>query len=405
MDSSDDDGEGLGFTKKKVFSSLASRGKLVNKKTFDGKKVTDRKNLKKNHKRRSGLKLEPGKGGVESTSDNRQTRADSPGKKPSPRKNIRRKSTTDGESEEEEGPEPASLRSWIDNYEEAVTNHYSPELRSRLQAVKLPANFFKPKDVNGIRCNVSLRGNGLKVLTANNFIPSQTPIIECRGRYMLGSGNHRSRNAPYILSHSLCPDLEVVVDGKTYGNDSRYCRRADSKIGEANAVVRHHLDKGSLHLYIVASRNIDRNQEILLPAAEIVKNGSLSMDEELQQMRRAEVRAATLVNGTSERRRPVGSANLKRRVKRENVKKKERREEASDSSTEEEEKERPPSPRKTRSGGSGTVEEGREPVPEKTDVKAEIKEEEAEAEGVNVEEVESVKEPVPEKTDVKAEIK
>ena len=59
------------------------------------------------------------------------------------------------------------------------------------------------------------------------------------------------------------------MDGKTYGNDSRYCRRADSKIGEANAVVRHHLDKGSLHLYIVASRNIDRNQEILLPAAEV----------------------------------------------------------------------------------------------------------------------------------------
>ena len=59
------------------------------------------------------------------------------------------------------------------------------------------------------------------------------------------------------------------MDGKTYGNDSRYCRRADSKSGEANAVVRHHLDKGSLHLYIVASRNIDRNQEILLPAVEV----------------------------------------------------------------------------------------------------------------------------------------
>ena len=32
-----------------------------------------------------------------------------------------------------------------------------------------------------------------------------------------------------------------------------------------------------------------------------MKNGSLSMEEELQQMRRAEVRAATMVNGTSER--------------------------------------------------------------------------------------------------------
>ncbi len=42
-------------------------------------------------------------------------------------------------------------RSWIDNYEEAVTNHYSPELRARLTGAKLPSNFFKPKDVSGIR--------------------------------------------------------------------------------------------------------------------------------------------------------------------------------------------------------------------------------------------------------------
>ena len=87
----------------------------------------------------------------------------------------------------------------------------------------------------------------------------------------------------------------------------------------------------------------------------------------------------------------MGGSNIKRRVKRENVKKKERRGEVSDSSSEDEEKERPPSPRKTRSGGSGAVEEGKEPVPEKMDVKAEIKVEEAEADGVNVEEVETVK--------------
>ena len=45
----------------------------------------------------------------------------------------------------------AYFRSWIDNYEEAVINHYSPELRARLQGAKLPSNQFKPKDVNGIR--------------------------------------------------------------------------------------------------------------------------------------------------------------------------------------------------------------------------------------------------------------
>ena len=165
-------------------------------------------------------------------------------------------------------------------------------------------------------------------------------------------------------------------------------------------MIRHHLEKGSLHLYIVASRNIDRNQEILLPRdhdASPRSNGVTSMEEELQNMRRAEVRAASTPsgNGTAERRRlPPGSAN-KRRVKRENVKKKElRREEATDSSSSEEEKERPPSPRKTRSAGSGATEE---PILEKV-VKAEIsvkKEEVEEDVKVEEEEVEEEVKPPP----------
>jgi histone-lysine N-methyltransferase MLL5 len=51
------------------------------------------------------------------------------------------------------------------------------------------------------------------------------------------------------------------VDEKTYGNDSRFCRRASSH----NAELRHVVDKGSLHLFIVAVKSVDKNQEILLP--------------------------------------------------------------------------------------------------------------------------------------------
>ena len=108
-------------------------------------KNLNRKNLKKNHKRRSagGLKSEP--------KPENSSIPTSPIKKASPRKNIRRKSSTEEQESEEEDQDAPTLRDWISNYEEAVTNHYSPELRSRLQAVKLPPNFFKPKDVNGIR--------------------------------------------------------------------------------------------------------------------------------------------------------------------------------------------------------------------------------------------------------------
>ena len=31
-----------------------------------------------------------------------------------------------------------------------------------------------------------------------------------------------SKNNPYVLQHKLNSELEVLVDGTTYGNDSRY---------------------------------------------------------------------------------------------------------------------------------------------------------------------------------------
>jgi hypothetical protein len=90
------------------------------------------------------------------------------------------------------------------------------------------------------RCNVSLRGNGMKVLTANSHIPANTPVIECRGKYMLASQlAGRARGGDYVLYHRIAPDLEVCVESKTYGNDSRFCRRADTVLSDCNAEVRY----------------------------------------------------------------------------------------------------------------------------------------------------------------------
>ena len=93
----------------------------------------------------------------------------------SPKKSAiaRRKSQTfndsDLESDNEnldEGLEPVveasqNIRSWIDQYEEAVTNHYSPELRARLSNSKLNGvgNDLRASVLGGpTRCNVSLKG-------------------------------------------------------------------------------------------------------------------------------------------------------------------------------------------------------------------------------------------------------
>merc|ERR1719188_1894297 len=66
---------------------------------------------------------------------------------------------------------------------------------------------------------------------------------------------------PYVFFYRLSDSLEICLDGKTYGNDARFCRRAH----DHNAELRHVMGKGSLHLFIVAKRQLDKNQEILLP--------------------------------------------------------------------------------------------------------------------------------------------
>ena len=163
------------------------------------------------------------------------------------------------------------LRSWIDQYEEAVTNHYSPELRARLTGNKLNgvSTDLRPSVIGApVKCNVSLKGNGVKILTASTNVSTNTPIIECKGKLMLASQYRASTSKsspkpshPYIFFYHLSDNLEICLDGKTYGNDSRFCRRSN----DHNAELRHVIDKGSLHLFIVAKKVMEKNQEILLP--------------------------------------------------------------------------------------------------------------------------------------------
>jgi len=340
IDSSDDDRKVSGTFKGRKVGIRKGLGMKKAAGTGFQERKGEKKVAKKQGKRRS-LKNESGVGvGVGAMKPE--------SKKPSPRKTLPRRksaSATDVETEEENPNDAMALRSWIDTYEEAVTNHYSPELRARLQGTKLPTNQFKPKEVNGIRerCNVSLRGNGMKALTANSYIPANTPVIECRGKYMLASQlSSRGRAAEFVLFHRINQDLEVCIDSKTYGNDSRFCRRADSKSADFNAEVKHHLDKGSLHLYIVSTKAIEKNQEILLNPDN--KNGflpPLSIQDELRQIKK--------VNGLIDEKKSRKNVNAKRRLKRETVKK-----ELMDSSSEDDV---PVSIRKTRSNAVGDKQE------------------------------------------------
>ena len=129
------------------------------------------------------------------------------------------------------------------------------------------------------------------------------------------------------------------------------------------------MDKGSLHLYIVSTKAIEKNQEILLsPEA---KNGTLpplSIQDELRQIKK--------VNGLLDEKKSRKTVNAKRRLKRETVKK-----ELCDSSSEDD---MPVSIRKTRSNAIYDKHEKTvnfnlktEEVKEEVKVEEEVKEEKA----------------------------
>ena len=99
------------------------------------------------------------------------------------------------------------------------------------------------------RCNVSLKGNGVKILTAGNNLTSGAPVIECKGRIMLAKQYRESNKAkgdglipPYVFFYQLSDTLEICLDGKTYGNDGRFCRRSATY----NAELKHVIDKGKI---------------------------------------------------------------------------------------------------------------------------------------------------------------
>ncbi|CAD7005820.1 unnamed protein product [Ceratitis capitata] len=214
----------------------------------------------------------------------------------------------------------ANLRQWIENYELAVTNHYSPELRARLHAITKQPSLLQSilnTENRALKecCNNGLESRattvphaGGKILISNMDIGPSCPIFELRGKYML-SPQYKTQNAsvnmnsppptnylaatlkahktpgPFIFFYQL-PDAEapmqtmnqdgsypplppqpaylkgpeICVDTRTYGNEARFVRRSC----RPNAEIQHLFEKGTIHLFIVATTRIRASTEITI---------------------------------------------------------------------------------------------------------------------------------------------
>lgn len=179
------------------------------------------------------------------------------------------------------GADRAPTNSLAENYETAITNHYSPELRARLQTISKQQQLMSPTGRPALRIPYELSGRcttvphaGGKILISTFEVAPGELIVELRGKYMLSmqfrqqnsghgnrSGPHGKAVGPFIFFHRLVNDAtELCVDTRTYGNDARFVRRSC----RPNAEIVHHMEKGTIHLYIVALQQIRSSTEITI---------------------------------------------------------------------------------------------------------------------------------------------
>lgn len=172
----------------------------------------------------------------------------------------------------------SNLRQWIENYETAMTNHYSPELRARLQAIgkqqqqQNVGHHPHLKNVHQLesgKCTIVPHAGGKILISTLDLIPTQ-PVIEIQGKYMLSGqykqqqhiGGQAGRNpGPFLFFYRLPNDgPEICVDTRTYGNEARFVRRSC----RPNAEILHTIEKGTIHLYIVSLTLIRSSTEITI---------------------------------------------------------------------------------------------------------------------------------------------
>lgn len=196
------------------------------------------------------------------------------------RKDLKRSTKKKQKSNDSSGSSDkmsVTLRNWIDNYEIAMTNHYSPELRARLTALgkHQPGMSSDGNDLNLGLINdlapscTTVPHAGTKILISTREIEPFASIVEIRGKYMLANQHKAANNiiskkpvsGPFLFFYSISKTgPNICVDTRTYGNEARFVRRSC----RPNAEILHNIEKNVIHLYIVAKVKIMASTEITI---------------------------------------------------------------------------------------------------------------------------------------------
>ncbi|XP_033745121.1 inactive histone-lysine N-methyltransferase 2E-like isoform X2 [Pecten maximus] len=172
-------------------------------------------------------------------------------------------------NENAQDPWDSSYSPWVDKYEEARENQYSPDIQA-LMAIRIngqPAD--DPHPLNGRLqtqlCHVTEVSKNRKGLEASETIGEGEPIIEYTGKVTLkqqfDKDNFFRQFNPFALFYNKYDNIELCVDATSYGSTARFIRRSC----KANAEVRHVMEKGVVNFFIYSAKVIPRGSEITIP--------------------------------------------------------------------------------------------------------------------------------------------
>jgi len=137
-----------------------------------------------------------------------------PKRGPGKRKAKRRMSVEDKEEDIQDiwSSGMAPLRQWIEKYEEAVTNHYSPELRARISSIKVNGTHSDLRQANMSviatgKCRLNMLSNNLRVsgISYHHFksLIKNMKEVTYTGNYI------------FILKLAFC-DLNLIIKSLNY---------------------------------------------------------------------------------------------------------------------------------------------------------------------------------------------
>ncbi|KAK3101462.1 hypothetical protein FSP39_003787 [Pinctada imbricata] len=172
-------------------------------------------------------------------------------------------------SDNTQDPWDSSYSPWVDKYEEAFENQYSPELDQLFQSTRINGVHADRKPVHGQLptqlCHVTDVSKNRKGLEASQTIAEGEAVIEYTGKVMfkhqLNRDNFFKQLNPFVLFYNKINNFEVCIDATSFGNIARFIRRSC----KANAQICHEVHNGKVKFYVYSTKVIPRGSEITIP--------------------------------------------------------------------------------------------------------------------------------------------